>query len=218
MAVDLLPHLLKGAIVTVELTMGAALVAGVLAFSAGLARLSNWPWLRLIAVSYIELFRGTSALVQVFFFFYVLPLMGINFSPILSGVLALGMNFGAYGSEIVRGAIIAVPKGQVEAAMALNMSGPLMMRRVVLPQAITLMLAPFSNLSIELLKATSLVSVITITELTFAGKILVQSTGRVTDVYLSVLIVYFFLALPLIVFGRYLERHVGIKIKLARPS
>lgn len=195
---DLMPlvsGLIPGVLVTLEATILSALVALVVAMAAGLARLSPWPWLRGITLVYVEIFRGTSALVQLFYFFFVLPIIGIKLSPLLAGVLALGLNFGAYGSEVVRAAILNVPRGQREAAVALNMTPAQTMRRIILPQAFVAMLPPFGNLLIDLLKATSLLSLITIGDLTFAGKKMVQSYGNITEVYSLLLVFYFILAL-----------------------
>ncbi|MDX1664087.1 MAG: amino acid ABC transporter permease, partial [Candidatus Promineifilaceae bacterium] len=140
--------------------------------------------------------------------FFVLPLPPFNFSisAFQAGVLALGLNVGAYGAVVVRGAIRAVPRGQIEAAIALNMSRSLMMRRVILPQALVRMLPPFGNLLIELLKATSLVSLITLSDITFQALTLRQSVGRTTEVFTLLLVIYFLIAYPLTLGVRWLER------------
>lgn len=197
MLVDFLPTLLKGAFVTLEATVLSAAVALLVSVVVGLARLSRFRVLRGVALVYVEVFRGTSALVQLFYFFFVLPLLGIDLSPMTAGVLALGLNFGSYGSEVVRAAVLNVPRGQHEAAVALNYSPILAMRRIVFPQALAAMLPPFGNLLIDLLKATSLLSLITIGDLTFAGKTLVQGQGHVTEVYSLLLVIYFVMALVL---------------------
>lgn len=195
--VGFLPILLKGALVTIEVTVLSAAVALLVSIVVGLVRLSPSRILRVIAVIYVEIFRGTSAMVQIFYFFFVLPIFGIDLGPMTAGVLALGLNFGSYGSEVVRAAILNVPRGQHEAAIALNYSPGLAMRRIIFPQALAAMLPPFGNLLIDLLKATSLLSLITISDLTFAGKMLVQGQGHVTEVYSLVLIFYFIMALAL---------------------
>lgn len=194
---DLMLALARGAAVTIEATVLSALVALVVSVVVGLVRLSPFRFLRIAALIYVEIFRGTSALVQLFYFFFVLPLFGIDLSPMTAGVMALGLNFGAYGSEVVRAAVLNVPRGQHEAAIALNYPAGLAMRRIVFPQAMAAMMPPFGNLLIDLLKATSLLSLITIGDLTFAGKSLVQSQGQVTLVYSLVLVFYFVMALVL---------------------
>jgi polar amino acid transport system permease protein len=192
-----LPRLLDGALVTLELTILSAVVALAVSVIMGVLRLSRLRVVRGLAALYVEIFRGTSALVQVFYFFFVLPLLGVRLNPLLAGVLALGLNFGSYGSEVVRAAILGVPKGQREAAIALNLPTSVTLRRIVLPQAFVAMLPPFGNLLIDLLKSTSLLSLITLNDLTFAGKVIVQGQGHVTEVYVLVLLLYFGMALLL---------------------
>jgi polar amino acid transport system permease protein len=206
---DLLPILLRGAWITVQLTLVSAGLALVTALVAGVARMSGVWIVRFLAGSYIEIFRGTSVLVQMFWFFFALPLFGISLSPFLAGVLALGLNVGAYGAEVVRGAILSVPEGQTEAGIALNMTPWQRMTRVILPQAFVLMLPPFGNLLIELLKATALVSLITIPEMTFRGTTLQQTTGRTVEIFTWLLVLYFVVAYPLTLGVRWVERRVG---------
>src|SRR5882724_768387 len=188
----------------------AAGVALVLAFVVGLARLAPARPIRFVATVYVEILRGTSALVQLFYLFFILPLFGIRIDPMATAVIGLGMNLSAYGSEIVRAAVRNVEGGQWEAAIALNMSPATALRRIILPQALLAMLPPFGNLLIELLKATSLVSLITLTDLTFAGSTMVASTGRAGQVWGLVLIFYLVIALPLSWLVRRLEERLSI--------
>ncbi|WP_304171492.1 ectoine/hydroxyectoine ABC transporter permease subunit EhuC [Limnochorda pilosa] len=207
---DLLPALLRGARVTVELTLLGAALALVLSFVVGFARLSRFRLIRLTATIYVEVLRGTSLLVQLFWIYFALPLWGINLSAMTAGVLAIGLNHGAYGSEIVRSAILAVPRGQTEAAVALNMTPVQRMTRVILPQAIPIMLPAFGNTLIELLKSTSLVSLITLADLTFQGTSLRTTTLRTTEIFSLLLILYFLLAYPLTLGVRWLERKFAV--------
>jgi polar amino acid transport system permease protein len=177
-----------------------------MAFIAGLARTSKSRIIQAGATIYIEIFRGTSLLVQLFWIFFALPLIGIRFSRFTAGVLALGLNIGAYGAEIVRGAITAIPNSQIEAAVALNFSPIQRMLRIVFPQAVVRMLPPFGNLLIELLKATSLVSLISITELTFTSYTLRSAVGRTFEVFTILLVLYFLLSRPIALGVRWLER------------
>lgn len=208
--VDLLPPLLQGLIVTVELTVGGALVACLAAFSGGLGRLSRYRVLRGVARAYIDLFRGTSALVQLFWVYFALPLLGITLTATTTGLLVLGLNTGAYGAEVVRGAIQAVPKAQREAALALNFTERQTLWRIVLPQATLAMLPPFGNLLIELLKNTALVSLITLSDLTFQGQILRAATLRSGEIFGLLLVIYFLLALSMTFGMRRLERKLAI--------
>lgn len=202
---DLLPALLRGLSTTISLTFWGALLAAVVALLTGIARASRSVIMRGITGFYVEVFRGTSILVQLFWIFFVLPFFGVDLSAFQAGVLALGLNVGAYGAEVVRGAIQAIPRGQIEASIALNMSPGLMMRRVILPQALVRILPPFGNLLIELLKATSLVSLITLSDITFQALSLRQSVGRTTEAFVLVLVIYFLIAYPLTLGVRWLE-------------
>jgi len=189
-----LPPLLEGAIVTVKIAAGASLVALLFAFAAGLARhAAPWP-VRWLAIGYIEFFRGTSLLIQLFWFFFVLPQFGVTMSALAVAILGIGLNYGAYGAEIVRGAVQGVPAVQRKAAASLGLRPVAIYVFVVLPQAAITMIRPWGNLLIQLLKATSLVSLITITEITFRAYQLNQLTARTGEIFAAVLLVYFLIA------------------------
>jgi polar amino acid transport system permease protein len=204
---EFLPALLRGTVVTIQITVAASAVAIAIGLLVGLARLSPlWP-IRALAVGYVELFRGTSLLVQLFWWFFVLPHFGIFLPAMLVGILGIGMNVGAYGAEVVRGAILSVPKGQYEAAIALNMSPLVRMRRIILPQAILAMLPPWGNLLIELLKGTALVSLITIHDLTFIAHAENMRTFQTVEIFTLVLVLYYLLGRGVITPAvRWLER------------
>ncbi len=206
---EFIPPLLEASVVTVEITILSAALAFVLAFVAGLARLSRLWVVRALASAYIEFFRGTSLLVQLFWLFYVLPHFGLTLPPLSVAVLGLALNAGAYGAEIVRAAIQAVARGQYEAATALNMTRYQTMRWVILPQALVAMIPPFGNLFIELLKGTALVSLITITELAFRGAQLNVATLRTMEIFSIVLVIYFLMAMVITAFMRGIERRLG---------
>lgn len=191
---EFIPGLLRGTVITIELTLMGFVLALVIAFIAGFGKMSRRRPLRWLAIAYIEIFRGTSALVQLFWIFFVLPEFGITLSPMQAGVMALGLNVGAYGAEVVRGAIQAVPRGQYEAALALNMARWTMMRRIIVPQAVVAMIPPWGNLFIELLKTTALVSAITLTDLTFAAYQLNQSALKTLEIFGIAMIIYYFLS------------------------
>lgn len=193
--VEWLPRLLEGFIITVQATLLGFALAVTVSFVVGLG--SRLRLLRPVLRIYVEIFRGTSALVQIFYFFYVLPLLGVNLTPLVAGVAALGLNFGAYGSEIVRGAVESVPRGQYEAALALGFPRWLTMLRIILPQAIRTMVPPFGNILVDLMKATALLSMISVSDLAFVGKQVLQSEGSASSAYLPVLLMYFALALVL---------------------
>jgi polar amino acid transport system permease protein len=206
------PLLLRGAWVTVQLTLYGSALAVVLAFVFGLVGTARSRWLRALGRVYVEFFRGTATLVLMYWFFYALPLVGFRFTPMLAAVLALGLNVGAYGAEVVRGSIGAVPKAQYEATVALNMRPAQRLRRVILPQAVALMLPPFGNLLIELMKGSAVVSLISIADLMLRAQQLRQSTGQTTAVFLVILVIYFVIAQVLQLLVRYAERRVDIML------
>ena len=147
---------------------------------------------------------------QLFWFYFVLPLFGLQLPAMLVGIVVLGLNAGAYGAEVVRGAIRAVPSGQREAGVALNFTRGQILRRLVLPQAVPAMLPPAGNLLIELLKNTALVSLVTITDLTFRGQ-LRSETLRTTEIFSLMLLMYFAVALLITAGVRLLERRMRIR-------
>jgi polar amino acid transport system permease protein len=192
--VEILPRLLNGTLLTIQIAVLSMVFATALSVVLGLLRLIRfWPvhWL---VRAYVEFFRGTSLLVQLFWMYYVLPHFGVFLDPFTVGVLGITLNTSAYGAEAVRGAILAVPKTQYEAATALNMSPARRMRRIILPQAFVILLPPWGNMLIETLKVTSVVSLITISDLTFEAYQLNALTFRTIEIFLIVLGIYFVLA------------------------
>ncbi|MFQ5401044.1 MAG: ectoine/hydroxyectoine ABC transporter permease subunit EhuC [Anaerolineae bacterium] len=207
---DLLPTMVRGLSITINLTILGSLLALVIAVITGVLRSSSNRIISGLSGVYVEIFRGTSILVQLFWIFFVLPLppFNITLSAFQAGVLAMGLNVGAYGAEVVRGAIQSISKGQFEAATALNMPYTLMMRRIIIPQALVRIVPPFGNLLIELLKATSVVSLITLADITFQANTLRQSVGvgRVPEIYGMLLVIYFLLAYPITLGVRWIEQ------------
>lgn len=201
--------ILQGALVTIELTLMGSVLALFMAFLAGMGRLSRFFVLRALATAYIEFFRGTSIFVQLFWAYFVLPFIGISLTPLQAGVLALGLNVGAYAAEVVRGAIQSIGREQYEACTALNLGRWQGMCHVILPQALLVMLPTFGNNAIELLKATAVVSLISLTDLTFQAQVVRAQTGNTLVPFTTILILYFILAL-LISWGvRSLERRMA---------
>ena len=206
-------RLLDGAFVTVQQTILASVLAVLIALAVGMMRLAPNPLVHGAATVYIEIFRGTSLLVQLFWIFFVLPLFGITLDKFTAGFLAVGMNLGAYGAEVVRGAIQAVPRGQYEAALALNLSPARRMWRIILPQALLIMLPPWGNLFIELLKATALVALISVTDLMFQAKQINGYTFLSVEAFGSALVIYYVMARFAVTPGmRWLERHTARRL------
>ncbi|MET3593006.1 polar amino acid transport system permease protein [Mesorhizobium shonense] len=213
-----LPGLLQGALLTIEIAILGSLLAIVMGVLAALARMYGAAPLRWLATVYVEIFRGTSALVQLFWLFFVLPQFGVTLNAFLVAVLALGLNVGAYGSEVVRGAIQSVARGQWEAGTALNMSRSQMLRRIILPQAFVAMIPPWGNLFIELLKATALVSLITLTDLAFKAQQMNQTTFKTIPIFTLVLLMYLAMSLVVSIGMRLLERRASLGLARGRAA
>lgn len=203
-----LPMLWQGAIVTMTITVAAIIVGAVLAFFFGILRVEGGSILSAVALCYTELFRGTSLLVQLFWFYYALPLIGLSFEPITTGILVLAAHAGGYGAEIVRGALSSVSVQQLEAARALNFNRFQTLFRISLPQAIVEMMPAFGNLAIETLKLSSLVSLISIADLTFSAQSIRNITQNSTSIYSITLVCYFAMSLMLMLVIRIIENFV----------
>lgn len=206
---NIMNYLSQGIWTTVSIFLAAAVLSFFIAFIAGLSKLSGSIILRGVTTFYVEIFRGTSLIVQLFFLYYALPmLLNINLgSNWWIGVVAVGLNYGAYMSEVVRTSVISVDKGQTEAGIALNMSRFQRMRYIIFPQALRLMLPEFGNYSIQILKGTALVSLIGLSDILYYGDVYRSSNlseGPLT--YLMVLFIYFIIALPLIWFSKIGEK------------
>ncbi|WP_376705563.1 ectoine/hydroxyectoine ABC transporter permease subunit EhuC [Mesorhizobium sp. ISC25] len=213
-----MPGLLQGAVLTVEIAVLGSLLAIVMGVLAALARMYGPTPLRWLATVYVEIFRGTSALVQLFWLFFVLPQFGVTINAFVVAVLALGLNVGAYGSECVRGAIQSVARGQWEACTALNMSRPQMLRRIILPQAFVAMIPPWGNLFIELLKSTALVSLITLSDLAFKAQQMNQNTFKTIPIFTLVLLMYLAMSLVLTIGMRLLERRASLGLARGKAA
>jgi polar amino acid transport system permease protein len=209
--IPILEFLLDGLWVTVRIALGGAALALVMAFVAGLARVSRDPILRGVSRTYVELFRGTSVVVQLFWFYFAFrPLLGLDLGALSASILVLGLNVGAYGAEVVRGAIQAVPHGQTEACISLNLTRWQRMRHVILPQALLGMLPPFGNLLIELLKATALVALIGVLDMTRLAQLRRdQFPLEGTRIFLILLVLYFCLSQLASMLVKGLERRLA---------
>ncbi|HEY1573760.1 MAG TPA: ectoine/hydroxyectoine ABC transporter permease subunit EhuC [Pseudonocardiaceae bacterium] len=200
---------------TVELTIGGIVLATIMSFVAGLANGARSVVVRVIVRIYVEGWRGTSELVQLLWIYFSLPLLlGLQIVPLWAGIIVLGLNHGAYGAEIVRGAVGSVAPEQVEGAVALNFTPRQRMVRVVLPQAVVEMIPSFNTLFIQLLKATSIVSLITVPELTYQVKqVLVPNFGgQKTLIFVMVLVMYLLLSIVITVLMRWAERAAARRI------
>lgn len=184
------PFLVSGAVLTLKISVLSLVLGLAFGLTAALCKLAHNPLLRWPAIFYIWLIRSTPLLVQLFIIYFGFPQIGIDLGPFLSGVLGLAMNVGAYNAETIRGGIISVPKGQAEAARSLGMSSVQSMRRIILPQALRMIIPPLGNNFVILIKDTSLVSTITVVELTLTAQRLIGSTYKPFEMYVMAAVLY----------------------------
>ncbi|MFI7504648.1 ectoine/hydroxyectoine ABC transporter permease subunit EhuC [Streptomyces sp. NPDC049687] len=205
---------LKGLWTTVQLLVFSAALGAAVAFTVGIARTHRRRIVRFLAGFYTEVFRGTSALVMIFWVFFVLPpAFGWQLVPMWAGTLALGLTYGAYGAEIVRGALGAVDPAQKEGGIALGFTPGQRMRKILLPQAVPEMIPPFSNLLVELLKGTALVSVMGMGDLAFSGNLVRLALQESAEIYTYVLLIYFVIAFLLTRGMRGLEQRLKAGVR-----
>jgi cystine transport system permease protein len=203
------PVMLTGAGYTLVFAMASMLGGLLLGFPTAVMRILPWKWLRWPANVYVSLMRGTPLLVQMFVIYYGLPSVGIEFEPVTAGILALSLNAGAYLSESLRGAMLSIPKGQWSASYSLGMGYGQTLRYVVMPQALRIAVPSMSNTLISLIKDTSLVSVITITELMLSTKEVIATTFRPLPLYLAAAAIYWILSLAFEQLQRYAEQRLN---------
>lgn len=210
-----LPPLLSGAWVTVQLTLYSSLLGLIFAFALGVGKLANTRAINWFCSAVVEFFRGTSLLVQLFWLYFALPIMGDalgldwRFSPVLVGTLALALNIGAYAAEVVRGAVQAVSAQQYEAAKALDFTPRQTLWRIIVPQAIPEMMPSLGNLAVQNLKDTALVSLISLADLAYRAEQLRNFTQDSTTIYSLLLLMYFGMALVIAGCMKLAERHLG---------
>jgi len=208
-AIAFLPILLKGAVVTVQVTVLSFLLSSVIGLVLALLRLSPVRAVAAFGASVVNVIRGLPIIVQLFYIYFVLPDIGIQLSAFQAGVIGLGIAYSAYQAENFRAGIEAVDSGQHEAAQALGMRGALIMRRVILPQAFRIALPPYGNTLVMMLKDSSLVSTITVAEMTRAGQLIASSTFQNMTVYTLVALLYLLMSMPLVYGLRRLERRMS---------
>ncbi len=205
---DFFPDLLLSAGVTLALSFASMPIAIVVGLLIAIGRLYGPRWLTIPLAIYVEVIRGTPLMLQLFVLFYVLPELGILLSPWAAGIAGLAINYSAYESEIYRAGLQAIPKGQMEAALALGMSRKLALRRVIVPQAVRIVIPPVTSDFIALFKDTSICSVLTLTELTKRYSILSNTVGGVVEFGIATAVLYLAMSLPLSWFSRWMERRL----------
>lgn len=210
---------LPGIWITIQLLIYSAALATFVAFTVGIARTHHSRVVRFLAGLYTEIFRGTSALILMFWLFFVVPLLfGWQLVTMWAAVLALGLSYGAYGAEIVRGALNSVAPAQREAGVALSFTPGQRMRLILLPQAVPEMMPSFCNLLIELLKGTALVSLLGVGDVSFAAYLVRLATQESAQIYTISLVIYFVLAFILTRSMKSLEKKTKRNIGIVVPG
>lgn len=200
------PALLAGLEITVELTFIVIAISLVMGVFVALARMSNHRILRIVVGFYVDFMRATPLLLQLIYIYFVLPTLGITLDPFVAAVVGLSLNYTAYLSEVYRSGIQAIPRGQLDAAAALGMRQSLTMRRIVLPQAVRIVIPTLGNYFVALFKDTSLASALTLEEMLFSGQIIISRTYDYFTIYSMVLFLYFLVGYPALIFVRHLEK------------
>jgi polar amino acid transport system permease protein len=209
--IEFMPILLMGVKLTIIVTLGSLLLSTVLGLVWALMRVSGIRVLAAIAIVVVNVIRGIPIIVQLFYIYFVLPDFGITLTALQAAIIGLGIAYSAYQSENFRAGIEAIDRGQIEAAHSLAMGWTLTMRQVILPQAIRIVLPPYGNIMIMMLKDSSQASTITVAELALQGKLIASSTFQNTTVFTLVATLYLVMSVPLIVLAGWLERRFGRK-------
>src|SRR6476646_9622576 len=208
---EFMPILLQGVVLTIVVTIGSLLLSTVLGLVWAMMRVSGIRVLSLLSASLINVIRGIPIIVLLFYLYFVMPEFGVTLSALQAAILGLGIAYSAYQAENFRAGIEAIDKGQIEAAQAIGMSWWQTMRRVVLPQAVKIVLPPYGNVMIMMLKDSSQASTITVAELALQGKLIASSTFKNTSVFTMVALMYLTMSIPLILLVRHFEKRAGRK-------
>ena len=205
-ATEFFPILLQGVWLTILVTVGSLLLSTILGLLWALMRVSRLRVLQGLSAGLINVIRGIPIIVLLFYLYFVMPDFGITMTALQAAILGLGIAYSAYQAENFRAGIEATDKGQIEAAQTIGMGWWLTMRRVVLPQAVRIVLPPYGNIMIMLLKDSSQASTITVAELAMQGKLIASSTFKNTNVFTLVALMYLTMSIPLILLVRHLEK------------
>jgi polar amino acid transport system permease protein len=207
--VEFLPILFSGVVLTIVVTLGSLALSTVLGMLWALLRVSGIGFLAGASATLINLIRGIPIIVLLFYLYFVMPDLGVRLTALQAAILGLGIAYSAYQAENFRAGIEAIDKGQIEAAQAIGMGWWMTMRRVVLPQAVRIVLPPYGNIMIMLLKDSSQASTITVAELALQGKLIASSTFKNTSVFTLVALMYLTMSIPLILLVRHLEKRAS---------
>jgi polar amino acid transport system permease protein len=208
-SLEYLPILLQGVLLTIAVTLGALALSTALGLVWALMRISGIAALAITAKLLVNFIRGIPIIVQLFYIYFVLPDLGITLTALQAAIIGLGVAYSAYQSENFRAGIMAVDHGQIEAAQSIGMGWAMVMRRVILPQAARIVLPPYGNTMIMLLKDSSQASTITVAELAMQGKLIASATFKNTTVFTLVAVLYLCMSLPLMALVGWLEKRSG---------
>src|ERR1700724_1522462 len=206
---EFLPILLQGVWLTIVVTSGSLILSTLLGMVWALMRVSRVRALQQLAKGIVNGIRGIPILVQLFYIYFVMPEFGVTLSALQASIIGLGIAYSAYQAENFRAGIEAIDKGQIEASESLGMGWAMMMRRVVVPQAVKIILPPYGNIMIMMLKDSSQASTITVAELALQGKLIASSTFKNTSVFTLVALMYLTMSIPLILLVRHREKRTG---------
>ena len=206
------PGLLYSCVIVMEVALLSIVFSWVLGLFAALGKNSQFGVLSYPCKFYIWFMRGTPSLIQIFIIYFALPQFGLVFSPFVAGVVALSIGSGAYVAEVFRSGLAAIPSGQGESAQALGMGPILMMRRIILPQVVRIIVPALTNEAINTLKNTSLLSTITVLELTLFTQMAIATTFRPFDFYIAAAILYLAMTTMLSQFASWHERRYKLHI------
>jgi len=209
--VEFFPILLNGVALTIIVTVGSLILSTLLGLVWALMRVSGIGFLAGLSASVINVIRGIPIIVLLFYLYFVMPDFGVALTALQASILGLGIAYSAYQSENFRAGIEAIDKGQIEAAQTIGMGWWLTMRRVVLPQAVKIVLPPYGNIMIMMLKDSSQASTITVAELALQGKLIASSTFKNTSVFTLVALMYLTMSIPLILLVRHFEKKANRK-------
>jgi len=208
---EFMPILLQGVWLTIVVTCGSLVLSTLLGMVWALMRVCRIRFLQRLSAGIVNGIRGIPIIVQLFYIYFVMPELGVTLSALQASIIGLGIAYSAYQAENFRAGIEAIDKGQIEASESLGMGWALMMRRVVLPQAVKIILPPYGNIMIMMLKDSSQASTITVAELALQGKLIASSTFKNTSVFTLVALMYLTMSIPLILLVRHFEKRAGKK-------
>lgn len=208
-SVEFLPILFQGVKLTIIVTFGSLVLSTLLGLLWAMMRVSGIGLLANASAGTVNVIRGIPIIVQLFYLYFVMPDLGVSLTALQAAIIGLGIAYSAYQAENFRAGIEAIDRGQIEAAQAIGMGWWMTMRRVVLPQAVKIVLPPYGNVMIMMLKDSSQASTITVAELALQGKLIASSTFKNTSVFTLVALIYLAMSVPLILLVRHFEKRQG---------